>query len=62
MLDAMNKIVLFSIGFCITCLIFSGYCIKTIFKYQDELLRVNQKNYELNQTIEMYKLATGERK
>lgn len=58
----MNKIVLFSIGFCITCLIFSGYCIKTIFKYQDELLRVNQKNYELNQTIEMYKLATGERK
>lgn len=58
----MNKIVLFSIGFCIICLIFSGYCIKTIFKYQDELLRVNQKNYELNQTIEMYKLATGERK
>lgn len=58
----MNKIILFSIGFCITCLIFSGYCIKTIFKYQDELLRVNQKNYELNQTIEMYKLATGERK
>lgn len=58
----MNKIVLFSIGFCITCLIFSGVCIKTIFKYQDELLRVNQKNYELNQTIEMYKLATGERK
>ena len=60
MLDAMNKIVLFSIGFCVTCLIFSGYCIKEIFNYQDELLRVNQKNYELNQTIEMYKIVTGE--
>ena len=56
----MNKIILFSIGFCITCLIFSGYCIKEIFNYQDELLRVNQKNYELNQTIEMYKIVTGE--
>ena len=62
MLDAMNKIILFSIGFCAVCLTFSGYCIKTIFHYQDELLRVNQKNYELNQAIEMYKIATGERK
>ena len=60
MLNAMNKIILFSIGFCTVCLIFSGYCIKQIFNYQDELVKLNQKNYELNQTIEMYKIATGD--
>lgn len=30
------------------------------FDYQDQLIELNQQNYELRQSIEMYKLVTGE--
>lgn len=34
--------------------------IMVAFDYQDQLIELNQQNYELRQSIEMYKLVTGE--
>jgi hypothetical protein len=44
----------------VLCGLFGIFWMKRAFEYQDDLIEANNRIYELNQSIEMYQIYTGE--
>jgi hypothetical protein len=60
--DKIFSLIVVLVGFGIIATVIAIKLLMLVFDYQDQLIIANQKIYELNQTIEMYQLYTGELK